>query len=583
MSRTHLALALCCALPCFAATKPVPKRSAAIASSPLLRTLSLHDRIAQLFVVRGYGDYPSSDSPEYQRFLRWIQKDRVGGFIVANHVVNGSVVNAQPFQMVAFVNHIQKLAHTPLLVASDFERGASMRVADTARFPYLMAFGAAHDVDATRALGLETAIEARALGVNWVFAPDADVNNNPDNPIINVRSFGGDPQAVAANVAAFIEGAHSDPKEYVLVSPKHFPGHGDTSEDSHLQLARLDQPKERLQTMELVPFRAAIAHGADSIMTAHLAVPAYEPSGVPATLSHNVLTGLLRDDLAFKGLIVTDALDMQGITSQFQEGEAAVRAIEAGADVLLMPIDPEPCILAIEAAIRSGRLTRARIDASVSRILTAKQKVGLFKTRFVSLDSLPDELTDQKAAHLAEDVAQRALTLIKDDNHLVPMAAGAGNCLAVLRDDMFSRHGQILVRELLRARPGLVVYSITADTPQPVLDATASSLGACQNVYVAAFATVAPYKGTVALDSPLTNWLHSIAGGKAPSAVIAFGSPYILRDYAGVSTLLATFSATETSELAVARALLGQTPVIGRLPVSIPGIAAIGAGMNVAK
>ncbi len=287
------------------------------------------------------------DNAEYRNFTRLIREDRVGGFIVAGRIKNGNVIPAQPFEMAAFINHMQRLAKTPLLVASDFERGASMRVAETAGFPYLMAFGAAHDLAATKELGAATAREARALGVTWVFAPDADVNNNPDNPIINVRSYGEDPHSVAEGISAFIDGAHSDPAKYVLVTAKHFPGHGDTAEDSHMQLARLDQPKERIESVELVPFRAAVEHGVDSIMTAHMSVPAFEPQEMPATVSKNVLTGLLRDELGFEGLIVTDAMEMQGIASLYSPGEAAVRAIEAGADMLLMPSDPEACIRAL--------------------------------------------------------------------------------------------------------------------------------------------------------------------------------------------------------------------------------------------
>ncbi|MBV9225740.1 MAG: hypothetical protein JOY85_17040, partial [Acidobacteriaceae bacterium] len=326
--------------------------------SALLRSLSLHDRIAQMIVVRGYGDFPPSSDAEYRRFQRWIREDRVGGFIVAGHIRNGNVISAQPFEMAAFINHMQREARTPLLVASDFERGASARVAGTSRFPYLMAFGAAHDIQATRELGAITAREARALGVNWVFAPDADVNNNPDNPIINTRSYGEDPMLVAEGVSAFIEGAHSEAGNYVLVTAKHFPGHGDTAQDSHMQLARLDVPKDRIESLELVPFRAAIQHGVDAVMTAHMAVPAFSADGQPATLSASVLTGLLHNELDFRGLVVTDALDMQGVTSLYSQGEIAVRAVEAGADVLLMPTDPGACIRALMNAVSSGRISR---------------------------------------------------------------------------------------------------------------------------------------------------------------------------------------------------------------------------------
>jgi beta-N-acetylhexosaminidase len=227
---------------------PTPPKSGC-AASPLLRSLSLHDRVAQLIVVRGYGDYPSSDNVEYRKFVRWIRDDHVGGFIVAGRIRDGNVISAQPFEMAVFINHMQRLVKTPLLVASDFERGASMRVAETARFPSLMAFGATHDLTAMKELGAATAHEARTLGVTWIFAPDADVNNNPDNPVINVRSYGEDAQQVGAAVSAFIEGAHSDKQSYALVTAKHFPGHGDTAQDSHMQLAMLDQSKERIVSL----------------------------------------------------------------------------------------------------------------------------------------------------------------------------------------------------------------------------------------------------------------------------------------------------------------------------------------------
>ncbi len=552
------------------------------AGSPLLRTLSLHDRIAQLFVVRGYGDYPASDNAEYKRFERWIREDHVGGFIVAGRIRNRTVIAANPFEMAVFINHVQHLARTPLLVASDFERGASMRVSETAKFPYMMAFGAARDLDATRRLGVATAREARALGVNWVFAPDADVNNNPGNPIINVRSFGEDPQEVAANVGAFIDGAHSDARNYVLVSAKHFPGHGDTAQDSHMLLPKIEQPRERIESMELVPFRAAIQHGADSIMTAHLAVPAIEPTELPATLSHNVLTGLLRDELGYKGLIVTDALEMQAVASLFTQGEAAVRAIEAGADVLLMPVDPEPCIKAIEAAVKSGRLTRRRIDLSVSKILAAKQRAGLYRNRFVSVDAIADHLEEKEADDLAERVANQSLTLVKDTRHLFPMPASTEPCLVLLSESEFSQHGASLLRELQKKSPSLKNYVVNPMTSETVLSAVATDTHACKQIYVAAFVAVQANRGSVALEGGLTPFLNALIHGPAPVALIAFGNPYLLRDFAEVSSYLATFSTADSSEYAAGRAILGQIPVRGKLPVSIPPLAKVGDGLSVA-
>jgi beta-N-acetylhexosaminidase len=539
----------------------------------------LRDRIAQLIVVRGYGDYPPGDSAEYKRFTHWIKDTHVGGFIVAGHIRNGDVILAQPFEMAVFINHMQRIAKVPLFVGSDFERGASMRVAETASFPYLMAFGAARDLHAAKELGAATAREARALGVTWAFAPDADVNNNPDNPIINTRSFGEDPQAVAANVAAFIDGAHSDPANYVLLSAKHFPGHGDTAEDTHMTLPKLDKPKERIESLELVPFRAAIEHNVDAIMTAHLAVPAFEPEPKPATVSHGILTDLLRGELGFKGLVVTDALDMQAVTGLYSSGEAAVRAIEAGADVLLMPPDPDACVNAILEAVAHHRISVARINASVTRVLAAKQRVGLFRSRLVNLDHLSDGIEDKKLDALAQSVADRAFTLVKDDKHLFPMPPEGGSCLVIMSEGDFSTRGQTLTRELKAIAP--TVYVTHSSMPDTLLSAFAADIVHCKQVYVATFITVGANRGNVALQGGLGGFLKTVLSGPAPVALISFGSPYLLRDFADVAAYAATFSVASTSELAAARALLGEIPITGRLPVSIPPIAKLGDGLDV--
>ncbi len=551
------------------------------ASESLLAGLSLHDRIAQMIVVRGYGDYPSRTNPEYRRFRRWIEEDHVGGFIVAGRIRNGNVIPAQPYEMVTFINQMQRLAKTPLLVASDFERGASMRVANTAQFPYQMAFGAAHDVQAVKQLGEATAREARALGVQWVFAPDADVNNNPDNPIINVRSFGEDPAAVAADVAAFTEGAHRDKDHYVLVTAKHFPGHGDTAEDSHMQLAKLDQPKERIESLELVPFRAAIQHGADAIMTAHLSVPAFEPQGLPATLSPSVLTGLLRNELHFEGLIVTDALEMQGIAAQYSQGEAAVKAVEAGADVLLMPIDPEPCIKAVMKAVESGHISRERIDRSAGRMMAAKKRTGLLRNRSVEVTGLTDELDVAATDQLAQQVADRAVTLIKDDKHQFPYVPTANTCLVLMNEYTFTQRGEMLTNELRREIKDLKLYLVNPNVADPVLDAIAADASHCGQIYAAAFVTVAANRGSVGLEGGMSRFLHTLEAGTVPLALISLGNPYLLRDFPAVSAYAATFSSTPSSEIAAAQAILGKIAIDGKLPVSIPGIAKLGDGLTV--
>jgi beta-N-acetylhexosaminidase len=587
-NRKLLAAGLLATLSLAAAVTPVAgKRRAstrAVSQGPglaLARRLSLHDRIAQLIVVRGYGDYLPSESAEYKALTHWIRDQHIGGMIVANRIRDGQVINAQPFEMVAFLNHLQRMSRTPLFMASDFEHGASMRVAETARFPYFMALGAAHDLEAVRQLGAATAREARALGITWVFAPDADVNNNPDNPIINTRSFGEDPQAVAEGVSAFIEGAHKDPSTYVLVTPKHFPGHGDTAEDSHMQLAKLDQPKDRIESLELVPFRAAIAQGADAIMTAHMSVPAFEPQQIPATVSRNVLTGLLRDELGFKGLIVTDAMDMQGVASLFSQGEAAVRAVEAGADVILMPSDPEACIRGLLAAVKSGRISEKRINDSAGKILAAKQRAGLFRSRQVSLDALADRIKDRSLDALAQRIADEAVTLVKDDKHLFPVSDPGNSCVVALTEGRYSSRGQTLLRELSRRAPGIKAFVANSTMPEPELAAIRTALEPCKSVYVGAFVTVAAYRGSVALEGGLNGFLTGLIKSNVPVALISLGNPYLLRNFPDVPAYAATFSTTSTSELAAAKAIFGEIPIVGKLPVSIPGLAKVGDGIHV--
>src|ERR1041385_2769012 len=398
MHAGRMVAALLMALPVTAVTpksakpKPAPLTADQRAAQKLMASMSLRDRVAQLVVVSANGEAYSTKSPEYEKYRHWVADLHVGGITINNASQYGLVRNAEPHALSVFLNQMQRLARTPLLVSSDFERAASMRVAGGTRFPHSMAFGAANDLAATKYEGLIAAREARALGIHWIFAPVADINNNPLNPIINLRSYGEDPELVLRHVAAFIEGAHAEAANRVLVTAKHFPGHGDTDVDSHLGLPRLDVPRERLDAMELKPFERAISLGVDSIMTAHVAIPALEPSGIPATVSPKVLTALLRNELAFKGLIVTDAMTMQGLSQLFDSGEGSVRSVIAGADVLLMPPDPDKAIRALVGAVEDGRISRQRLDQSVMRVLAAKTSLGLNKKKMVNLDAISDVL-----------------------------------------------------------------------------------------------------------------------------------------------------------------------------------------------
>ncbi len=540
--------------------------------------MTLREKVAQLIVMPCYGETINVRSAQYRHYQHLVRDLKIGGLIVVGHVINGSVRSAEPYAMAAFLNRMQRLAKVPLLVSADFERGASMRVASTTPWPYNMAFTAARDLEDSRFEGAFTAKEANALGVNWVFAPDADVNNNPDNPIINIRSYGENPDDVAAHVRAYIEGAHSDPKIPVLITAKHFPGHGDTAQDSHMGLARLDASKERIESVELKPFRAAVAAKVDSIMTAHLAVPALDPENVPATVSSAILTGVLRNELEFQGIIATDAMDMKGLSDLYNPGEAAVRAIEAGADVLLMPLKAEDAINGVVNAVQSGRISKARLDQSVLRVLSAKARVGLNKRKQVDLDQIAEVIDAPEADERAQTVADRAVTLVRNDGDLFPVRSAENACMMVLAESRYGQQGRKMTEEIRKRSPRTRVTLLDPGMSKADLDAVAQSTSACSAIYVAPFVSVAAYRGDVALAGEFPAFVNALTAGRAPVAMIAMGNPYLIRSFPGVKAYVTTYSTTSTSESAAVKAMFGEIPLTGRLPITIPGIAKYGDG-----
>jgi beta-N-acetylhexosaminidase len=567
-----------------AVRKAPPKASPAKGSSAVkrwMRTMTAREEVAQLIFVAFHGESPNTRSREYRRFLRLIRDVKIGGLIL-NNVSNGRTIQkAEPYKVAAFLNKMQRLAAVPLMVGGDFERGASMRLEGVTVFPHAMAFGAAGDPALTRYEGEITAREARALGVQWVYYPVADVNNNPDNPIINIRSFGEDPAAVAGHVKAFIEGAHADKKNFVLATAKHFPGHGDTAVDTHVNLASIPADRERLDRLELVPFKAAIESGVDAIMTAHIAVPAIAPPDLPATLSPAVLTDLLRKQLGFKGLVVTDALEMGGIAQGFNTGEACVRALEAGADTLLMPTDPEAAIRAVLAAEASGRITRRRVQESVAKILAAKEMLGLDRKRFVNVEEIGDIIDSPESNEKAQEVADRAVTLVRNGGNSVPLAAPAQACFVVMPQGRFSSEGQVFAQEVRKRQPRATLVSLDPSMPRPAIDDAIGRLTECGSFVVAAFAPVTASRGSTGLGGELPQAVSALSATGKLVTMIALGSPYLLRNFPEITAYLATFSSVPPSEVAAVKALWGEIPIRGRLPVSIPGLAKLGDGIQV--
>ncbi len=564
-------------LACFCVLGAPPRRKPAASSKrptsarKRIAAMTLAEKVAQLVIVPFYGEAPNSRSREYTRFVRLVRDTGVGGMVLLNRVPKGVVRRAEPYALAAFTNRMQKLAKIPLIVAGDFERGPSMRVDGATPFPHAMAFGATGDTSASRYMGEVSAREARALGVHWLLVPVADVNNNPDNPVINIRSFGEDPAGVSAHVKAFLEGANGSAKWPVLTTVKHFPGHGDTAVDTHVSLASASGDRARLDSVELAPFKVAIANGVDAVMTAHIAVPSLDAPDVPATLSAAILTTLLRGELGFKGLVVTDALEMGGIAGGFKSGEAAVRAIEAGADILLMPTDPLAAINAVVAAAGQGRITRARIEQSLEKILAAKEELGLNRQRLVDLEAVGDALGDPEALDRAQAISDLSVTLVRNEDNMLPLPSH-GVCFAVLQENARSPIGQTVLDELRKRAPRAITVTVGADTARDASETPVRFAG-CARVVVFSFST------SGALSDPLRRFVAALADAK-PVILASIGSPYLLRVFPGVKAYLTTCSNVQPAEISAIRALYGEIDIGGRLPVTIPGYAEFGAGIR---
>src|SRR6266576_1344112 len=419
MMRAHTLLIVTLLTACGGGHTARPAAPAPVSVDAALATLTPRQKVAQLVVPWLGGNYMALDDSAYQIATRWVDSLEVGGIIVSV---------GSPYDIAAKLNTLQRRSRLPLLVSADLEWGAAMRVVGATAFPYIMAAGATGNQRDAYTIGRVAALEGRAVGIHVNFAPDADVNNNPLNPIINTRSFGEDPRAVARLVRGYVRGLQDNG---MLATLKHFPGHGDTDADSHIGLPAIRVDYARLDSVELVPFRAGIDAGAQVVMSAHIAFPAFT-GDAPATLSAAMLTGVLRDSLKFKGLVVTDALQMGAIVAKYGAGEAAVRAFEAGSDLLLMPADPDSAIASMLVALQTGRLTTARLDASVRRMLEIKRQLGLFAQRTVPLDSIARVVGSKTFQDAADDIAQRSLTLVRDTTGIVARLRGARSRMAII-------------------------------------------------------------------------------------------------------------------------------------------------------
>ena len=586
-------------VPKVAAFKRDPSSAALKWANEELRKMSLEEKVGQLISVGVNATFLNQDSDAYRTLKRHVEDNKIGGIILFRGPVYESVI---------LMNRMQQLARYPLLISADLEAGAGMRFDDTVNFPWNMAVAATGNPDFARRQGEITAREARALGVHQIFAPVVDINNNAANPVINVRSYGEDPADVARFAAAFTEGAQA---AGAIATAKHFPGHGDTAVDSHRGLPEINVTRERLNSVEFVPFQASVNAGVGSVMVGHIALPQIDSTAIkplprnikskpidtdeggeiieekatmPATLSP-VLGRILRNDLKFSGMIVTDALSMSGLTIYFTPEESAVRALEAGADMLLKPADVDAAFRGVREAVKRGRITEQRLEESVRKLLAWKYDLGLVEQRIAPIDAIDRVVGSRDVHKLAGEIAERAITLVRDEDKLLPLKNLKPDThvfnLAITNGDDRNWISNPFVTKLNRS--GVKVETIVLDDRSSEQDVQkAIELAKSANVVFASmYGRVRSGQAlSVGLPNAGSRALNAIIEAKLPVIGISFGNPYLLQNYPGLRAYVVAYGDMPSLQQAAGRALMGEIDMVGKLPISLPGLYPRGTGIQ---
>lgn len=582
------------------AFKRQPSSAALKWANDELRKMSLEEKVGQLISVGINATFLNQESEAFRALKHHIEDNKVGGIILFRSPVYESVI---------LVNRMQQLAKYPLLISADLESGPGMRFDDTINFPWNMAVAATGNPDYARRQGELTAREARALGIQQIFAPVVDVNNNAANPVINVRSYGEDPADVARFGAAFTEGAQA---AGTIATAKHFPGHGDTAVDSHRGLPEINVSRDRLNKVEFVPFQASIDAGVASVMVGHIALPQIDSTAIkplprnvkakpidtdeageiveekatmPATLSP-VVGNILRNDLKFPGMIVTDALSMSGLTIYFTPEEAAVRALEAGADMLLKPADVDAAFRGVREAVKSGRITETRVEESARKILAAKYDLGLVEQRLTQVDMVDRIVGSKDVLKLAAEISEHAVTLVRDEDKLVPLKNLKPETkifnLAVTNGDDRMWIANPFIAKLNRS--GVKVETVVLDersSEQEVQKAIERAIAA-DLVLASLYGRVRSGQvSSVGIPDPGARALSGVIAAKKPVVGISFGNPYLLQSFPGLRTYLVAYGDMPSLQNAMARALAGEIDITGKLPISLPGLYPRGTGIQV--
>jgi beta-N-acetylhexosaminidase len=547
-----------------------------------LASMTLDEKVGQLIIPATVGMFMSQDGDSFRQIRRDITEFHVGGY----HMLGEVNSLHEPAGVALLINHMQEAAKVPLLITADFEGGVGLRYLGATRLPRAMAMGATAAPELAYRAGQVTAEEARAMGVNVNFYPVVDVNNNARNPIINIRSFGGEPKLVSEMARAYIRGSQS---AGAMATAKHFPGHGDTSTDSHLELPSVDVDRTRLDAVELPPFRAAVEEGVGGVMSAHIALPRIETGKLPATLSHMMLTDVLRGELKFGGVIFTDAMNMRGIAAHYPEGEAAVRAIKAGADVILYPPAVDQAFNAIKRAVEAGEIKESRVDESVRRILLAKEKLGLDKNRFADLNRLDKVLGSGEHQRAARQIIESAITLVRDNKNVLPLKlAPEQKALFVTLVDnnegwRDGAPGRTFLAGLVSRHPKTTDVYVSDKTSPAEFDLIKKLAAVSDVVIVNGFIRVAAYKGSIDLTEGEIDLLKYLSAVEKPFAFVLYGSPYIISFVPELPSYVLAYEYYPAAEEAALKAVLGEIEFKGKLPIELPGFYPIGHSVRKAR
>lgn len=536
-----------------------------------MQEMTLREKIAQMVIASAIPENIKEGSAEFGKLKRLCEQTKVGGFIF----FKGS---SSDYAWLS--NRLQTYSGTPLLISADFERGTKMRVSDGALFPNNMAIGATDNPELSYLMGIQVARETRLIGVHQNYAPVCDVNNNPKNPIINVRSFGEDPSLVSKMSAGLIKGLQEGK---VIATAKHFPGHGDTEMDSHNDLPMLNFSMDRLEKTELVPFNSAIQNNVMSVMIAHLSFPELEQkANVPSSLSPAIVQDLLIDKMGFRGLVVTDALNMKGITKYFNTSEVAVMCVNAGIDLILMPLDENTTVDAIENAVLNGKISPERIDRSVEKILKAKKWLGLFENTQVQEADIYKSMNTSEANTLAQRIADESITLVKDENNLLPFKNSSNNKTAVIT---ISESGEQDNTNYFAGEMGSYFinssyYSTGSAGVDPLLKEELNNLANYDLVVVAIFAKVRYGTGKISISETNIDLLNQIRALNRNLVVLSLGNPYLLNEFPDVPCYICAYGDSDVSITASLKAITGKIPFKGKLPVSITSSYTFGMGIK---